>query len=405
MQLKGIIHNDITGDTHPFQAIIRDALEDPVVQQKLAAVMKEAVSSRVKRPEAAGGLANVIPLAAPVGADQILPRTVSPPTPRARSLPWPEEQGSPSNEELQGGETKQSHGSYVPGGGMGDMVVRKVAPDENKNCPHANTSNVAAPDIDRVSFVPGISDSTLLPSQKVLTSYFTSKKDPQRFSRTTGLPRWTQTNNFAYIQKWCAPAVRGQGNIGVRALFPEPGLSYGLRESDLLSNALSRYESVVRLELRAVIFHDGLGDDFTSNYTTPLITFIQVRLSTGLSGVDERWFVYHHYLRQHNYRYALMTDISDVILDKNPFDFMESTAHQNDLWVGSEKMAGQLSGSRWMVNKYNKCYGGLIDQGVVYNCGIVGGKREHLIRLFEHVECEMRTMAKFRAMKEEMCDM
>lgn len=47
-----------------------------------------------------------------------------------------------------------------------------------------------------------------------------------------------------------------------------------------------------------------------------------------------------------------MTDVSDVVFEKDPFEFMSKTESRYDLWVGSEKMAGSLASSRWMIAKY-----------------------------------------------------
>jgi len=234
---------------------------------------------------------------------------------------------------------------------MGSRVSRDIGATENANCPHARLPKKAAPATDRV----------------ILTSYFTTKKDPQRFSRTTGRPRFHASDNFQYIEKW--------------------------------------YNSVVANNLWAVVLHDSLSLNFTQAYETENIKFVQVSLQTGLSGVDERWLTYLHFLRNRRYRYVLMTDVSDVVFEKDPFEFMSKTESRYDLWVGSEKMAGSLASSRWMIAKYKRCYGALLDKGIVYNCGVVGGKYDAMMVLLEHVECELRSMARHQAIREEMCDM
>ena len=165
------------------------------------------------------------------------------------------------------------------------------------------------------------------------------------------------------------------------------------------------HQSVKALGLPATIFHDGLGQNFTRFYTTDKIKFIQVPLLTRLSPIDERFVIWLEYLRDNPAKYVLMTDLNDVVLANNPFDFMEQKRRDYDLWVGSEGMAGRLEHNRWMTANYKDCYGpgvggvGGRDKGIVYNSGVIGGKYPAIMKLLEHMLCEFVSIEEKRAHK------
>jgi hypothetical protein len=78
------------------------------------------------------------------------------------------------------------------------------------------------------------------------------------------------------------------------------------------------YESMRRLDLCGVIFHDRLSPSFVRRYRTDRIRFQRVpqgRWSTN----DQRFFVYRRFLRRRRFRYAFLTDISDVTIVRDPF--------------------------------------------------------------------------------------
>lgn len=127
------------------------------------------------------------------------------------------------------------------------------------------------------------SDAPLL----VLSNYFTSKLDPVRLVQQA-------PSDFNYIQIW--------------------------------------YESVSRHQLPAVIFHDGLDAEFIRAYETDLIRFIQCRLGS-LSLNDERFIIFEEFVTHlASDKYVLLTDINDVIVNRNPSSYFES--HPSQLHVG-----------------------------------------------------------------------
>ena len=90
------------------------------------------------------------------------------------------------------------------------------------------------------------------------------------------------------------------------------------------------YESIHSLQLNAILFHDGLSKEFISNYTTENFQFQFVnneKLHPKLYPAEWRFIVYYDYLIESSndikskYDYILFTDVSDVIIQRNPIHF------------------------------------------------------------------------------------
>eukprot|EP00124_Ichthyophonus_hoferi_P001100 Ihof_evm1s51 gene=Ihof_evmTU1s51 len=135
----------------------------------------------------------------------------------------------------------------------------------------------------------------------VFACYFSRKKDPQRGSMLG-------SDNFDYIEKW--------------------------------------YESVKKLELEAVIFHDGLSPDFIASYSTSTITFMRVNLGERSTN-DERFFFYRDYLADHlEITAVVMTDISDVVFRMNPFELMMV---MGDYVYAGRDYGNTMGGNGWLI--------------------------------------------------------
>lgn len=124
----------------------------------------------------------------------------------------------------------------------------------------------------------------------VLTVYCNLKKDPQRQTRV-------DENSYEYISPW--------------------------------------YRTMVEKDLHGIIFCDNVSQAFITKYQTPKIRFINIKLGK-YSINDERYFIYYNFLltNQHKlkYRYVLMTDVSDVEINKNPFPYMAE--NPDKIYVG-----------------------------------------------------------------------
>jgi hypothetical protein len=176
-----------------------------------------------------------------------------------------------------------------------------------------------------------------------LSSYFTGKPDPQRDIKI-------KPDNPEYIQRWC--------------------------------------DSIAKLDLRGIIFHNELSSNFTRSFANDNISFIRVKLGR-YSTNDERFLHWLTYLKNTNYGYdnVLLTDVSDVIFVRNPFDFMELTNF--GLYFGQEQRV--IGDNATMVKFMTEFYGGVLySDKRVLNAGTIGGKAGWIIKFLEYMETEIK---------------
>ena len=177
----------------------------------------------------------------------------------------------------------------------------------------------------------------------VFTSYFTSSRDPQ----------WNVTlapNRFQYMAEWL----------------------YSLRE----------------LGMEAVVFHDQLEHSFTSRLQElhPGLSFHQVRSLGNRSTNDARFYSYLHYLEAHPLiSRVLLTDISDVWFQKNPFDLMDLFG-EGLLYIGQDiDIFPSMELMPWLSTRLQGCFGEdgsarpLMGLDAVFNAGLIGGSRGTLL--------------------------
>lgn len=193
-----------------------------------------------------------------------------------------------------------------------------------------------------------IEDSSSFESdQIILTSFFTKKKNAHEYQ--FDIPK----DNFDFIQQF--------------------------------------YESVQSHQFQTVIFHDDCSEEFVQNYSTPLITFVEVDTEGLLSTNDIRFILYERWLSQHRSKYVLMVDIRDVVFGRNPFDFMEEKANEFDIFLGVDKKE-KLGEIPFQEKKLHTCY--KHDLNVrnlnvkgwkMVNAGVIGGKYDAVTTLLKGV--------------------
>ncbi|KNC84279.1 hypothetical protein SARC_03505 [Sphaeroforma arctica JP610] len=174
----------------------------------------------------------------------------------------------------------------------------------------------------------------------VFSCYFNKKVDPQR-------GQFLADDNFKYIEKW--------------------------------------YLSVVEKDLYAVIFHDGLSSEFLRKYSTMKITFHHVALGERSTN-DERFFFYYKYLSEHpEITAVVMTDISDVVIQNDPFEFMMLTG---DYIYAGRDYGNKMEDNGWLTPRERVCFVKGFDKeehrlikkkSQVYNAGVVGGYTDTMI--------------------------
>ena len=195
----------------------------------------------------------------------------------------------------------------------------------------------------------------------LMTSYFTSKKDPQRSASQPN------TDNRQYVERW--------------------------------------HDTAVALGLSGVIFHDGLTEKFQGSVNESHMSFEEVTLGRRSTN-DERYFHYLDYLERHpDIRYGLLTDVSDVTFSRDPFQLMRALdARQGArLYVGEDDLRWTMVGeSGWVMSILRRCYGRDVDtipgdlksmskHSVFLNAGVIGGRRGVLLQFLRQLTAVMRT--------------
>jgi hypothetical protein len=176
-------------------------------------------------------------------------------------------------------------------------------------------------------------------SNLILTIYFTQKGDPQR----AGVHH--EPDQFEKIQKW--------------------------------------YESVVRLGMHAVIFHDGLSNEFTERYANENVQFMPYSLQSGRSLNDERFYCYLDFLKTHpEVEHVFMTDLFDVDFLRNPFDLVDEGKYD---FYAQEGMGGLPNGKKkYAADQMKQVYGKILyPDRVSLNAGIIGGHRSKVLAQLE----------------------
>lgn len=150
----------------------------------------------------------------------------------------------------------------------------------------------------------------------------------------------------------------------------------------------SWYESIISLNLTAVIFHNELSAEFIEEYSNKNISFYKWNKIHRPSYNDERFYAYYEYLTKNlEIDQIISTDIFDVIFHKNPFIYVNQFSDK-ELFLGSERLG--RSNSAWMKRKSKEMNLPLITNNyqvgeTIFNAGIIGGNRKYFILLLENM--------------------
>ena len=139
-------------------------------------------------------------------------------------------------------------------------------------------------------------------------------------------------------------------------------------------------QSIVALDLRAVVFHNSLTKASITKYTSH-ITFVKVQYDEKYNTNIFRYFLYHNFLKENTIavQNIFVTDITDVVVLQNPFIQPLFTNNANSIFCGDEP---KLLQNDWM-NAHSTHLRSKIKDFALYeanfknapllNCGIIGG--------------------------------
>ena len=155
--------------------------------------------------------------------------------------------------------------------------------------------------------------------------------------------------------------------------------------------------SVRDLGLQAVIFHDQLDPAFCQRVMEyyPGVSFRHVPSLLNRTTNDARFYLYLQYLHgTPDVGRVLLTDISDVRFQKNPFDLMQLLGDW--LYIGTDiDIYPNMKSQRWISERLEGCFGShtlhkgplthLMSLDTVYNAGVIGGSRHIMLALLEKI--------------------
>lgn len=101
----------------------------------------------------------------------------------------------------------------------------------------------------------------------------------------------------------------------------EGGAEYLFAPKNQISYFFAWYVSVLYLKLNAVVIHDGLSPEFVARHECNTLQFVEYT-PQRYSLNDERYFALDRILEQNRLGKVLLTDGSDLMIKKNPFEFM-----------------------------------------------------------------------------------
>jgi hypothetical protein len=167
---------------------------------------------------------------------------------------------------------------------------------------------------------------------------------------------------------------------------PNPQLNrareYAFAPQDQIAYIFPWYVSVSHLKLNAVVIHDGLSPEFVARHESDTLQFVEYQ-PRRYSLNDERYFALDRILEQNRLRRVLLTDGSDLLIKKNPFEFM---ADPSLLYFGTDDARmPRVRDNPWCVNKLallQKDKAVVLEESILdfeyINAGVYGGAYTNL---------------------------
>jgi hypothetical protein len=141
-------------------------------------------------------------------------------------------------------------------------------------------------------------------------------------------------------------------------------------------------ESVAALGLKGIIFHNNFSNETCEKYANERISFIKINHNPQFNPNIYRYFIYRDFLQIYapQIESLLVTDVSDVVVVKNPFIETFFIDNPHALFCGDEP---QKLDNDWMKDHATHLRSKIADyadyetafqEETLLNCGIIGGK-------------------------------
>lgn len=140
-------------------------------------------------------------------------------------------------------------------------------------------------------------------------------------------------------------------------------------------------KSVLEMGLQGIVFHNNFSEATCNANENEHLHFIKVQYNPQFNPNVFRYFVYNEFLKQHhqNIDNVFFTDVSDVVVLKNPFLERLYLDNPTAVFCGDEP---EILANEWMLNHGDHLRNKISDYAlfetnfkdkVLLNCGIIGG--------------------------------
>lgn len=166
-------------------------------------------------------------------------------------------------------------------------------------------------------------------------------------------------------------------------------------------------KSVSEMGLQGVIFHNNFSETTCKTNENEHIHFVKVDYNPQFNPNVFRYFVYNEFLKQHyqEIENLFCTDVSDVVVLKNPFQEKLYLDNPNAIFCGDEP---EILANEWMQNHGQHLRNKISDYAlfetnfkdeILLNCGVFGGKIgvvkpfiSQLWAIHEKFNCDNKTL-------------
>jgi hypothetical protein len=141
-------------------------------------------------------------------------------------------------------------------------------------------------------------------------------------------------------------------------------------------------ESVADLKLCGILFHNNFKNKTCEKFQNEYVSFVKIDYDTQFNPNVYRYFVYKNFIEQHlqHIQNVFVTDISDVVVLKNPFEEKFFKENSTSIFCGDEPkklqnewMQEHSANLRMKIKNYSD-YEQKFANETLLNCGIIGGQ-------------------------------
>ena len=151
------------------------------------------------------------------------------------------------------------------------------------------------------------------------------------------------------------------------------------------------YNSILKLQLNAIVFHNTFSDELVQHFTTDKIQFVKVEYDGKLNPNIFRYIIYQQFLKSNLLKIdnLFMTDITDVEVLQNPFNMSYYLENTDCLFCGDEP---ETMDTIWMKNHCEHLRNSITDfvdfenankHKTLLNCGVIGGTHQVILSLLD----------------------